>query len=203
MTRENLLFAIIGILAGFIIGFMFASTMSQRQQVPAAAGAQNLPANHPPISGASSGGMGTEQDMGQAGFAEVQASMKKAREEPQNFDAQIAAARLEYKIQRFDEAIEFLLKANQIRPNDYDTIATLGVVNLDAGHYQQSIKWYKAAMMKKPDDIPVVDGLCAAALAIGDVKEAEQAIAKLEKLDPQNVDLAQFREKLNTLKSSK
>ena len=52
MTRENLLFAIIGVLLGFIVGFIFASTMSQRYApgAPAAApSAQNLPADHPPV----------------------------------------------------------------------------------------------------------------------------------------------------------
>jgi tetratricopeptide (TPR) repeat protein len=196
MTRENLLFAIIGLLAGFIVGFMFASSMSQRQSSPAgaAAGTQNLPADHPPVAGNNNANP-------QQVFADVQASMKKAREEPQNFDAQVAAARLEYQIQRFDDAIGFLLKANQLKPGDYETIAALGMVNLDAGHYDQSIKWYKVALLKKPDDISVVDGLCAAALGAGDVKEAGQAIEKLEKLDPQNSDLAQFKEKLASLKA--
>jgi tetratricopeptide (TPR) repeat protein len=194
MTRENLLFVIIGLLAGFIVGFMFASTMAQRQAAPArvAAGSQNMPADHPPVGGAE----GNPQQV----FADVQASMKKAREEPQNFEAQVAAARLEYQIQRFDDAIGFLLKANELKPGDYDTIASLGMVNLDAGHYDQSIKWYKAAMLKKPDDVAVLDGLCAAALGAGDAKEAEQALAKLEKVDPQNVDLPNFREKLEGLK---
>jgi hypothetical protein len=50
MSRENLLFAIIGILLGFIIGFMFASSMSQKQVMQqAAAGSQPLPADHPPV----------------------------------------------------------------------------------------------------------------------------------------------------------
>jgi len=197
MTRENLLFAIIGVLAGFIIGFLFASTMNQRQQsVVSTAARQNLPADHPPISGAGGGGGDTQQT-----FADVQASMKKAREEPQNFEAQITAARLEYQIQRFDEAIEFLLKANQLKPDDYETIANLGMVNLDASHYEQSVKWYKAALMKKPDDVPVVDGLCAATLGAGDAKEAEKCIEKLEKLDSQNVDLRQFKDKLSSLKA--
>jgi tetratricopeptide (TPR) repeat protein len=196
MSRENLLFAIIGLLAGFIVGFLFASSMSQRQSAPSAvtSGSQ-MPADHPPVSSNSGGNP-------QQVFADVQASMKKAREEPQNFEAQIAAARLEYQIQRFDDAIGFLLKANQLKPGDYETIANLGMVNLDAGHYEQSIKWYKAAMLKKSDDIAVVDGLCAAALGAGDVKEAEQAIAKLEKLDPQNSDLTQFKQKLAALKSN-
>ena len=46
---------------------------------------------------------------------------------------------------------------------------------------------------------PFVGAICAAALGAGDVKEAEAAIARLEKLDPQNVDLSQLREKLTAL----
>ena len=195
MTRENLLFAIIGILAGFIVGFLFASSMNQRQMSASMNTSQNLPANHPPVSGSSGGGDSQQT------FADVQASMKKARDEPQNFEAQVAAARLEYQIQRFDEAIGFLLKANQLKPDDYETIANLGMVNLDAGHYDQSIKWYKAALMKKADDVTVIDGLCAAALGAGDAKEAESCIARLEKLDPQNVDLKQFKDKLSSMQA--
>jgi tetratricopeptide (TPR) repeat protein len=191
MTRENILFAIIGLLGGFIVGFMLASSMSQREAATAA-NSQNLPADHPPISGS--------QSDPQKVFAEVQASMKKAREEPQNFDAQIAAARLEYQIQRYDDAIGFLLKANELRPGDYETIVALGMVNLDAQHFEQSMKWYKAALMKKPDDLAPLHGLCASALGAENVPEAEQALAKLEKLDPQSVDLPQFRERLAAIR---
>ena len=49
MSRENLLFAIIGILLGFIVGFMLASSMSQKQASPLAASSQGLPADHPPL----------------------------------------------------------------------------------------------------------------------------------------------------------
>ncbi len=190
MSRENLLFAIIGLLGGFIIGFMLASSMSQRPE--ATTSVQNLPANHPPVSG--------NQPDPQQVFRDVQAAMKKAREEPQNFEAQITAARLEYQIQRYDDAIGFLLKANELRPGDYETIVALARVNLEAEHYQQSLKWYKVALLKKPDDIPVLEGLSAAALGAQEVKEAETSIAKLEKLDPQNLDLKQFQEKLAALK---
>ena len=38
MSRENILFAIIGVLLGFIVGFMFASSMSQKAAMPAVAG---------------------------------------------------------------------------------------------------------------------------------------------------------------------
>jgi tetratricopeptide (TPR) repeat protein len=196
MTRDNLLFAIIGVLLGFIVGFIFASTMSQRSAPMAgspAASSQNLPADHPPLQGAN-------QDPQQI-FAQVQAGMAKARNEPNNFDAQVTAARLEYQIQRYDQAVEFLLKANQLRPDNYEVIVMLGEANLEGGKFEQAEKWYKVALLKKPDDVAVLAGLAYMNLQKGDVKEAEKAIANLEKVDPSNQDLPQFRNRLATLKS--
>jgi len=199
MNRENLLFAIIGILFGFIVGFMSASVMSQKY-VPATATAgnsQGLPADHPPV-----GSQGTSVNP-QAMQAEVTASIDKARKEPNNFDAQLKAAELYYQIQRYDQAIDFLLKANQLKPTDYRTVVVLGMVNLDAGHYDAAEKWYRAAMKIKQDDTMVLSGLAAATLQKGDAKAAEDAIAQLEKVDPNSVDLPQFRDKLASLKTGK
>ncbi len=196
MNRENLLFAIIGVLFGFIVGFMFASSMSQRATnvSPAAmAGNGPLPADHPPV-GANA--PANPQAMQQ----EVTASIEKARNEPQNFEAQLKAAELYYQIQRFDQSIEYLLKANQLKPDDYQTIVNLGLVNLDAGKYDAAEKWYRAAMQKKPGEITVLAGLSAATLGKGDAKAAEQAIAQLEKADPSNEDLPHFRDQLASLK---
>lgn len=197
MTRENLLFAIIGILLGFIVGFMFASSMSQKMATPqATASSQAIPADHPPL--ANQG----QQDP-QAVRAEVSASLEKARTEPNNFEAQVKAAELYYQIQRYDQAIEFLLKANQLKPTDYRTVVILGMVNLDAGNFETAEKWYRAAMKMKSDDVMVLAGLAAATLQKGDAKAAEDAIAQLEKVDPTSEDLPQFRDKLATLKAGK
>jgi Flp pilus assembly protein TadD len=200
MTRDNLLFAIIGILLGFIAGFLLAGNITQREAAQRAMtssqSSQNLPPDHPPINGDQTGGEG-----GQQMLASVQNALKQARENPNDFDAQIAAAKLYYQIGRYDPAIEYLLAAQKIKPKDFDTLAMLGVANLDAGHFEASVKWYRAALQVKANDMPSVDGLCAALLARGDAKGAEEQINKLAKIDPTNQDLPQFRDKLAQLKS--
>ena len=198
MTRDNLLFAIIGVLLGFIVGFIFASTMSQRYGptgMTATPANQTLPADHPPIQG------GDDQQNPQQVFAQVQAAIAKARSDPKDFDAQVTAAKLEYQVQRYDQTIEFLLKANQLKPADYEVLAMLGEANMEAAHYDQAETWYKAALAKKPDDVSVLASLAFMYLQKGDAKEAEKAIANLEKADPSNQDLPQFRDKLASLKS--
>ena len=199
MSRENILFAIIGLLLGFIVGFMFASSMAQKNAMqPAAAGA--LPADHPPVAG-QQGQQNAPNP--QAMQAQVQATIEKARSEPQNFDAQLQAADLYYQIQRYDQALEYLLKANTLKPTDYKTVVLLGMVNLDAQHYDQAEKWYRAALKMKSDDVMVLAGLAATTLQKGDAKAAEDAIAQLEKVDPTSEDLPQFRDKLASLKAGK
>ena len=195
MTRENILFAIIGILLGFIVGFMLASSMSQRSAMQQAAVSSQMPADHPPL-GAQ---QGTPDP--QAVREQVTADLEKARNEPKNFEAQVKAAELYYQIGRYDQAIEFLLKANQLQPSDYRTVTLLGVANLDAGNYDNAVKWYRTAMTMKSDDVMVLSGLAYATLQKGDAQAAEDAITKLEKVSPNSVDLPQFKEKLASLKA--
>ena len=206
MTRDNLLFAIIGILLGFIAGFLLAGNISQREAAQRATamtaqGSQNLPPNHPPVGSDQAGGGGGEG--GQQMLASVQNAMKQARENPNDFEAQLTAAKMEYQIQRYDQAIEYLLAANKVKPTDYDTLAMLGIANLDAGHFDAAEKWYKAALQKKPDDMPTVDGYCAALISNNKAKEAEDCINRLAKIDPTNQDLEQFRSRLADLKAGK
>src|SRR5215210_4684277 len=95
MNKDNILIGIIGLLLGFIIGFMFANSANQRTAQPTTAGAltqQNpaLPPDHPPIQNGS-GGQG-------AMLADVQAALKLAKDQPENFDAQMKAAENYYQI---------------------------------------------------------------------------------------------------------
>jgi Flp pilus assembly protein TadD len=197
MTRDNLLFAIIGILLGFIGGFLLASNISQREAAlrTGAGTTQNLPAEHPPVPGNQAG------DGGQQMLASVQTAMKQARENPNDFDAQVTAAKLQYQIQRYDQAIEYLLAANKVKPEDVEVLTWLGMVNMDAAHYDAAEKWYRAAALKKPNDVMVIDGLAFVLLQKGDAKGAEQQINKLAKIEPTNQDLPQFRAKLAELKA--
>ena len=156
---------------------------------------QELPADHPQVGSQPSAGNPDEVR------AQVTADIEKARNEPTNFDAQVKAAELFYRIGRFDQAIEFLLKANQLKPTDYNTVVTLAIVNLDAKHYEPAAKWYRAAIQMKKDDVVVLAGLAEATLQKGDAKGGEEAIAMLEKVDPSSQDLPRFRQMLSGLKS--
>jgi tetratricopeptide (TPR) repeat protein len=157
MSKENILFSIIGLLLGLIIGFLVTNSINQSggaSRTQSARGAQQtseLPPNHPAIP--SNGVADSQQQMTPP--AEVTEAIQKARNEPNNFEAQMKAAELFYQIRRYDEAIDFLLRANQLRPDSYETIVALGNTYFDAEKYKEAEQWYTAALIKNPDDINV------------------------------------------------
>lgn len=155
MNKDNILFAVVGLLAGLIIGFMFANSINkQAAAMPAATEMKansNIPPGHPDIgsqtlpSSAAPGGMNPE----------IQAAIEKAKQSPNDFDAQVKAAEAYYQIERFDEAISYLKKANQLKSDDREVIVHLGNANFDGNHYDEAEKWYIAALAIKADDVNV------------------------------------------------
>jgi tetratricopeptide (TPR) repeat protein len=190
MTKENILFVMIGLLAGLIIGIIFANTQNQT------------------------------------------AAIDQARNEPDNFDAQLKAAEFYYQIQRFDGAIEFLQRANALRPESREVIVHLGNANFDLGKYEEAEKYYTNALVKKADDINVrtdlgltfifrdkpnydraiqefrrsleidpnhpqtLQNLTVAYTKKSDTANASQTLKRLEEIDPTNQALAKLREEI-------
>lgn len=158
MTKDNLLFGIIGLLIGAIGGFMFANSVNRGalQPVPDAGTAvaasttnPNLPPDHPPV-----GSFGGAQTQGTP-LPQVTEAVEKAKKQPQDFEAQMTAGDLYYQIQRFDEAVKFYLQANKLKPKELEPIVKLGNSCFDAGKFEEAEKWYQNALAKEPNDINV------------------------------------------------
>jgi tetratricopeptide (TPR) repeat protein len=154
MNKESALFGIVGLLAGLIIGFMVANKINQNAVVmplpadPSVKSNSNLPPGHPDIGG----GKGAPAGMMQP---EIQAVIDRAKQSPNDVEAQLKAADAYYQIEKFDDAITYLKAANKLKPDDLEVIVHLGNANFDAEHFDEAEKWYTQALAKKPDNIDV------------------------------------------------
>lgn len=160
MDKEKFLYGIIGLLAGCIIGFLFANNLNQGQIQYAPAQApqttmgsvpttsQNLPPDHPQIGNNASAPTG-------APLPEVTEALKKAEDNPNDFDAQVNAGDLYYQIQRFDEAAKFYERAAKLRPDALEIVIKTGNAYFDGEKYETAEKWYTSALAKNPDDANV------------------------------------------------
>ena len=157
MNKDNLLFGIIGLLIGAIAGFMFANGINRgalqpqanSQAAMAATSANtNLPPDHPPV-----GSFGNQPQGGPV--PEVAEAVEKAKNQPQDFAAQMAAGNLYWQIERYDDAIKFYEQANKLRPDEPTPMIGLGNSYFDTKKYEQAEKWYQAALRKDPNDVSV------------------------------------------------
>ncbi|HWT01911.1 MAG TPA: tetratricopeptide repeat protein [Pyrinomonadaceae bacterium] len=192
MSKENILFAIIGVLLGVIVGYMFATSLNRQGQVRPAQAAgvtrevapvgAELPENHPPIS--ADGGPGTQANES----GEDAALIERAQAAPNDYDAQMKAAEVHYRNRRFDEAIELLTRANQLRPESRETVVALGNANFDSGRYEAAEKWYTAALVKDPKDINVRTdlGLTFLVREPPDLNRAVQEFERSLKINPRH-----------------
>lgn len=161
MSKENLLFGVLGLMIGLIVGFIFANSVNRNvitttASMPAAntlmASNSALPPNHPPI-GNSNG------QPGAMSVPEVSAAIEKARSEPQNYEAQMTAADLYYQIQRFDEAAKFYETASKIKPAEAEPLIKAGNAFYDGGKFEEAEKWYREALKRSPNDKEVRNDL--------------------------------------------
>jgi tetratricopeptide (TPR) repeat protein len=151
MNKNSFLFGIGGLFIGLIIGFFVANNLNQPANFKNAA---NIPQQEP-INPQVNNVVVKDQQTNGAMMPEIAQTLEKAKNEPDNFEAQTAAGDLYLKIQNFPKALEFYETANKIKPEDYETIVKIGNTNFDSKQYDKAKVWYEMALEKKPDDVGV------------------------------------------------
>ena len=184
MSRENILFAVVGLLLGYVVAFHLVVYVNQNQPVQvgaASASAEGLPADHPSPAGENA------QQRQLAAAAEQAAQA--AKDNPADFAAQTRAAEAYFRAGAFEDAIDFETRANKLRPDDYETVVRLGNFYSSAGRFEDAARWYTAALEKKPDDCDARSEL-ALTYYMRKPRQADRAIAELRhalEIDPNHV----------------
>ena len=177
MNKENVLFSLVGVLLGFIVGFVFANNANRGTigaQGSAAAGQQveGLPPGHPAVDPSA-----MQPKVDAAALAEA---AKLADAQADNFAAQTNAARLNAQAERYDDALKYYERANKLRPDDYDTMVALGNTLFDANKFVEAEKWYASALAKNADDVNVRTDM-GLTLMFRDPPELDRAVAEFKR----------------------
>lgn len=187
MNKENLMYGVIGLLVGSIIGFTFANNVNRSYvgQMPEAANTApggsdpTLPPGHPPLA------PGGNSDTAMPQIAE---SIDKARNEPQNYDAQMTAGDLFYQIQRFEDAAKFYEQAIKLRPKEAEPLIKLGNARFDGEQFAEAEKWYVKALEIDPKNLNVRTDL-GLTFFLREPRDLERAIKEFKDVLAQKPDL--------------
>jgi tetratricopeptide (TPR) repeat protein len=147
MNKENILFGIVGLLAGLIIGFL--ATNSYNRSVLSS---QNAPA----LPNSQMTGQQNPASQNQSGMMPgVAEAIDKADKNPEDFDSQIKAGEMFRRIKNFEKSLFYYERANKAKPDDFQILVILGGVNFDLDRLNEAQKWFEKALAKNPNDVSV------------------------------------------------
>jgi cytochrome c-type biogenesis protein CcmH/NrfG len=191
MTRENILFGVVGLLLGYVIAFHLVVHINQTRP---GGGADSLPEGHPALAGGA--GARDEQQL----KAAADAAARAAKDAPQNFDAQIKAAEAYMELGGFGDAADFLARANALRPDDLNVRSELAVTYFMATPPQRdkAIAELRRNLESDPGHVPSLHNLIRMLLETKRLDEAEATLEKLEKVKPDYESLPQLRAEIET-----
>lgn len=157
MKKENIMFGVFGLIVGLVVGFVFANSVNKTGIDRPAVIASNsspssnpaMPPDHPPLGGSTGDSTQT------APVAQVMESIEKAKQQPQDFEAQMTAADLYYQIQRFEDAAKYYEAASKLKPAEAEPMIKAGNAYFDGEKYEIAETWYLRALEKDPKNISV------------------------------------------------
>jgi Flp pilus assembly protein TadD len=186
-------FVIIGMTLGLFAGFKVANSQYRREQgkAIAAATAGKLPMQ----AGRSNDGHADEQ---------VQSMLENARKNPNDAEAQMAAASQFIQIEQPQKAMPFLEAADKAKPNDPRINAGLGVAMFMSGNLDGAAKHLERSRELGATEPSVTSLLIGAYIETG--KKLDQAEKLLKELETKGLDpvkLSQIRADLNAARAGK
>ena len=207
VNRDNLLFATIGILVGFIAGYLLHEVMATRQpprltpelraQIGAAGGEQAAAAAPEGDAGAAPAGGGAAAPVAGAGGAPPMQAIQELRayveKNPNDAKAVLQLANLNYDIRNWKRAQELYRHYLELKPNDPDVMTDLGIAYRETQEFDKSLEQFQLAQKAAPGHWQAYyNEIVVLAFDLKKFDQATQILAKLQQMQPGNPDVAKL-----------
>jgi tetratricopeptide (TPR) repeat protein len=188
LNRDNVLFTVIGLLTGFIAGYVMHETMAQRQPPRLVPGATAATA-------AATGGAGAGAPAAGGGppMAAVQELSRRVAENPDDADAVRELADMNYNIRNWSRAVELYEHYLELRPDDVDAMTDLGAAYRGVGNLTGALELFRKVRERFPDRWQALyNEIIVLAFDLEDLDAASQPLAELQALRPDDPDVARL-----------
>ncbi|HEV8240801.1 MAG TPA: hypothetical protein VGS57_15660 [Thermoanaerobaculia bacterium] len=216
MTRDNLLFITIGVLAGFISGYFTHEVMAVRQPPPLAvlqaAQAQAAAMGDAQADGAGAGPFegaaapGDPRGTGSAGgagapagpaMADILRLREQVEKNPNDAEAVLTLANLNYDIRNWDRARQLYEHYLELRPAQPDILTDLGVSLRGLKRFPEAMaRFEQAQQLQDGHWQSLYNEVVVLAFDLKDTAKAQQVLARLRQLQPDNPEVAKLADEV-------
>ena len=202
MTKDNFTFAVVGLLMGFIGGYMLHEVMMTRQpprltpemraqivaDPNAAAGAMQGAAPQGAPAAAPGAGNGPAA-------AEVQQLQAALEQNPNDTNVIRRLADLNFDIQNWARAQQLYTRYLELQPGDPNVMTDLGISFRESKQYDQALEQFNKAQEIDPQHWQSsYNEVVVLAFDLKRFDEADQSLSKLQELQPGNPNVARLAE---------
>lgn len=202
MSRDNVLWALAGVLVGFVTAYLLFETVGSRQPpravavTPGAVAPATAPGGAPPAAGAEA--------------ERLQAMERQARDletflaaNPATPEAWVQLANLRFDLQLFDGAAEAYARYLELAPANPDVLTDLGVSYRMVGRHQDALEQFRRARELAPDHWKALfNEVVVLAFDQRRLEEADQALDRLRELQPANPDVERLATEVGKLRGA-
>ncbi len=185
MNRDNALFLMIGLLSGFIGGYVMHESMAANQPVARRPGAPAAPApaNPPAQAGVPSSG-------GQPGVEQVQRLRAFVEENPDDTAALRSLANLNYDLRNWQRAAELYQRYLDLDGSDLDVRTDLGATFRYLGQPEQALEQFRTVRELASDHWQACyNEVLVLAFDLEDLPAANAAMDELRAMQPGNPEV--------------
>lgn len=136
---------------GFFVGFFVSNNLNRNAGLQAVS---TQGQNNPPGFNQQTQVASVKEPNG-AMMPDVAETLSQAKNQPENFEAQMTAGDMYQKINNFEKAAQFYDAAAVLKPTEHEKLVRLGNSFFDVRQYEKAETFYSQALEKKPDDIAV------------------------------------------------
>jgi cytochrome c-type biogenesis protein CcmH/NrfG len=208
VNRDNLLFAVLGLLVGFVSAYWMFEAMAARQPARVLPGQMvTMPQQGAP-GGASAPGMGgaAQGDASNPSFAPMQAIQELrayVEKNPNDAEAVLKLANANYDIQNWDRARQLYSHYLTLRPDQPDVLTDLGITYRNLGQFDQALDLFARAQQVSPDHWQSrFNAVIVLAFDKKDFARAETVLAELRQLQPGNAEVERLAAAVEREKNS-
>ena len=202
ITKDNMIFAVFGILIGFISGYLMHEVVAARQpprltpELRAMIGTSEDPTAAPAAApGPANAGMPQGAAPAGPSMEEIQQLRAYVEKNPNDADAVLKLANLNFDISQHQRAQELYSQYLKLRPNDADVLTDLGISYRETKKYDQALEQFKKARELAPDHWQsYYNEVVVLAFDLKRHDEAGQLLQELQRMQPSNPDVARLAE---------
>lgn len=219
MNKDNLIFAIIGILVGFISGYLMHEVIANQQpprltpelraqiampgEDPGTGQADNRVSDVAPGTGGDTAASAPIGSGSGPAMEEVQQLRAYVEQNPNDADAVLRLANLNFDIRNWMRAEELYRQYLKLRPGDANVMTDLGISYRESRKFDEALAQFDEAQKLAPEHWQsYYNEVVVLAFDLKRFDDADRVLGELQKLQPGNPDVARLADAVTKQRSA-